>query len=207
MGQKERREREIRHRREQILSAARKLLFEEGFQRTSVNRISKEAELSIGSIYFYFKNKEDIFAALEAEGLEVLHAEIQAETEGIADCELRLRKGAEAYQRFSETHSEYFNVINYFLSAPQVFFSEAVNQSIDSKAAGILAEIADIVREGAAEGRFEEPHPGSFAVFFWASLHGILQVRKLRGTILENNDFSAFYQYSVERLIESIRRR
>lgn len=206
MGQKERREREKQHRREQILNAARSLLFKEGFNKTSVNKISKKAELSIGSIYFYFKNKEEIFAALEQEGLEILYASIQSETGDIADGVERLRKGAAVYYQFSRTHSDYFDVINYFLSAPQIFFSNDINAAIDSKASTILNFIADIVRDGVARGVFEEPHPGNYAVFFWASLHGLIQIRKLRGTIIESEDFFTFYQYSVERLIDSIRR-
>jgi AcrR family transcriptional regulator len=206
MGQKERREREKQHRREQILNAARTLLFTEGFNKTSVNKISKKAELSIGSIYFYFKNKEDIFAALEQEGLEILYASIQAETRDIADGVERLRKGAAVYYQFSRTHSDYFDVINYFLSDPQIFFSHDVNAAIDSKASTILGFIADIVRDGVARGVFEEPQPGNYAVFFWASLHGLIQIRKLRGTLIESEDFLSFYQYSVERLIDSIRR-
>lgn len=206
MGQKERREREKQHRREQILNAARTLLFTEGFNKTSVNKISKKAELSIGSIYFYFKNKEDIFSALEQEGLEILYASIQSEARDIADGVERLRKGAAVYYQFSRTHSDYFDVINYFLSDPQIFFSHDVNAAIDSKAATILGFIADIVRDGVARGVFEEPQPGNYAVFFWASLHGLIQIRKLRGTLIESEDFLSFYQYSVERLIDSIRR-
>jgi AcrR family transcriptional regulator len=207
MGQKERREREIQQRREQILGAARTLLFEEGFQKASVNKISKKAELSIGSIYFYFKNKEEIFAALEEEGLDILHRMIESETKDLCDGTERLRKGARVYYRFSLTHSEYFDVLNYFLSSPQIFFSDDINQTIDSKAALILRNIADTVEKGSQEGLFDCPQPGSFAVFFWASLHGLIQVRKLRGTIIENRDFESFFQYSVERLIDSIRRK
>lgn len=206
MGQKERREREKVHRREQILNAARALLFQEGFHKTSVNKISKKAELSIGSIYFYFKNKEEIFAALEHEGLDIMHAGILAETENATDCEHKLKKGALAYYRFSQKHRDYFDVINYFLSSPQIFFSEDLNRTIDSKGAAILRYIADIVEEGVEKGLFDESAPGNFAVFFWASLHGLIQIEKLRGTIIESDNFESFFEYSVDRLIDSIRR-
>ncbi len=56
MGVVERRERERLQRKKDILDAARTLLFQQGLQATSVNAIAKESELSIGTIYFYFKN-------------------------------------------------------------------------------------------------------------------------------------------------------
>ncbi len=207
MGQKERREREIRHRRAQILNAARALLFKEGFNRTSVNKISKKAELSIGSIYFYFKNKEEIFAELQREGLEILHASVLKETENTEDSAEKLRRAAIAYYSFSRNHRDYFDVINYFLSSPQVFFSEDVNRTIDYKGSSILSFISRIVEEGVEKKVFTENRPGSFAVFFWASLHGLIQIQKLRGTFVEFDNFEEFFQYSAEKLIKSIRRK
>ena len=207
MGLKERREREKQQRREQILNAARALLFKEGLQHTSVNKISKKAELSIGSIYFYFKNKEEIFAALEMEGLEILHELVINETKDIEDVETKLKKGAFAYHQFSEMHRNYFDVINYFLSSPEVYFSSDVNRTIDAKGASILKYVEGIVSEGVKQKIFKEKFPGNFAVYFWASLHGLVQMKKLRGTIIENDDFMSFYDYSVGKLIDSIRRK
>ncbi|MFW6081215.1 MAG: TetR/AcrR family transcriptional regulator [Desulfosalsimonas sp.] len=206
MGKKERRERERQQRRAQILNAARALLLKDGFAGTSVNKISEKAELSIGSIYFYFKNKEEIFASLQKEGLEILHACIVSETEKTADCRQKLKMSAEAYYRFSRDHSDYFDVINYFLSSPKVFFSEDVKRTIDSKGATMLDYLADIVRDGVREGVFEESNPGSFAVCFWASLHGLIRIRKLKGITMEFDDFDSFYSYSTDRLIESLKR-
>ncbi|MCF8027750.1 MAG: TetR/AcrR family transcriptional regulator [Desulfobacteraceae bacterium] len=205
MGQKERRQREKMQRRTQILNAARALLLKEGFSRTSVNKISKKAELSIGSIYFYFTNKAEIFASLQQEGLEILHTYLVSETEGVADPRVQLQKGAEAYYQFSRAHKDYFDVINYFLSSPQVFFSEDVNRTIGSKGLLILEQIAGIIRQGNDQKVFDEPCPNNFAVFFWSSLHGLVQIRKLQGIIIESDDYFQFFQYSVDKLIESIK--
>ncbi|MFW6334280.1 MAG: TetR/AcrR family transcriptional regulator [Desulfosalsimonas sp.] len=205
MGQKERRQRERQQRRNQILNAARELLLKEGFANTSVNRISKKAELSIGSIYFYFKNKEEIFASLQTEGLEILRRHVLEHIRDAEDPVAGLKKTAEAYLRFSEENKDYFDVINYFLSSPRVFFSENVKRRIDSKGAMILEYIADMIRQGASRGLFKEERPGSLAVFFWISLHGLIQVRKLQGMTTEHEDFESFYRYSAEKLIDSIR--
>jgi AcrR family transcriptional regulator len=72
MGLKERKQRERSERKKQILSAARKLLLQKGLNGTSINQIAKAAELGVGTIYFYFQNKEDVFTALQEEGLKIL---------------------------------------------------------------------------------------------------------------------------------------
>ena len=69
MGIKQRRKREKEQRRRQILDASRTLLFKKGLNAISVNQIARQAELAVGTIYFYFRSKEEIFAALQEEGL------------------------------------------------------------------------------------------------------------------------------------------
>ncbi len=59
-----RRQREREHRLETILTAAGTLFAEEGYHRTGMERIADEAEVSVGTVYFYFKNKEDLLVQL-----------------------------------------------------------------------------------------------------------------------------------------------
>ncbi|HID29693.1 MAG TPA: TetR/AcrR family transcriptional regulator [Desulfobacterales bacterium] len=120
MGLKERREREREERKRQILAAARSLLFSEGLQATSINKIAKSAELGVGTIYFYFANKEEIFAALQEEGIELLYNKIKKSLVRVNYPEERLKTIARVYLNFSRENKDYFDIINYFLSSPAV---------------------------------------------------------------------------------------
>jgi AcrR family transcriptional regulator len=51
-------------RREQILEAAIRLFVDKGFENSSVDEIAKEAGLSKGTIYWYFKSKFEILFAI-----------------------------------------------------------------------------------------------------------------------------------------------
>lgn len=51
-------------RRRQILSAALRCFAREGFHRTTMQDIFREAELSPGAVYSYFKGKDEIIAAI-----------------------------------------------------------------------------------------------------------------------------------------------
>jgi AcrR family transcriptional regulator len=50
--------------REQILDGAQRVFMRQGFDAASMNDITREAGVSKGTLYVYFKNKEDLFAAI-----------------------------------------------------------------------------------------------------------------------------------------------
>ena len=56
------RERELRY--QTILSVAESLFSSQGYHDTSMEQIADAAEVSVGAVYFYFKNKEDLLACL-----------------------------------------------------------------------------------------------------------------------------------------------
>ena len=64
MSVKERREREKKQRRETILNAAIDVLNENGFIGFSMDKVADKAELSKGSLYLYFENKEKLIIGI-----------------------------------------------------------------------------------------------------------------------------------------------
>ena len=70
MGIQERKERERDRRRQQIMIAATRVFSEKDFNKATMEDIAKEAELSPGTLYLYFKNKDELFASLS---LRILH--------------------------------------------------------------------------------------------------------------------------------------
>jgi len=59
-----RRQREREQRYRTILNAAAQLFAGEGYHRTSMEKIADLAEVSVGTVYFYFKNKEDLLVQM-----------------------------------------------------------------------------------------------------------------------------------------------
>ncbi|HID32489.1 MAG TPA: TetR/AcrR family transcriptional regulator [bacterium (Candidatus Stahlbacteria)] len=53
-------------REDQILDAASKVFMEVGYSRATVEKIAKRAKVAKGTVYLYFKNKEDLFISLLA---------------------------------------------------------------------------------------------------------------------------------------------
>lgn len=205
MGLKERREREKEARKRQILAAARELLFKRGLQATSIQRIARTAELGVGTIYSYYQSKEEIFYALQEEGLKILHAEIDAIRRSPTPPDEQLRRTAAAYLRFSDEHKDYFDMINYFLASPTVMLGSALKQRIDRKGGRILRLIEGTIRQGIAEGIFRSMDADKVAVLFWGALHGMVQFKKLEATVLGGDSYRRIFSYAVDQFITGLR--
>lgn len=90
------------NRREQILQAAIETIKEHGFEKTTMDEIAERAELSKGTLYFYFKDKSALFRAIRKESVQALNEEflkiIQQDEPGA----VLVRKMAESFLTFIE---------------------------------------------------------------------------------------------------------
>ena len=64
MGITERREREKEQRHNDIIDAAEKVFFSRGLEHATMDNVAVEAELSKGTLYLYFKSKEELYLAI-----------------------------------------------------------------------------------------------------------------------------------------------
>ncbi|MEB1807724.1 MAG: TetR family transcriptional regulator [Bacillaceae bacterium] len=67
---------------DQIIEAAVKVIAENGYHHAQVSKIAKEAGVADGTIYLYFKNKEDILISLFEEKMGRFVDKIQEQIEG-----------------------------------------------------------------------------------------------------------------------------
>src|SRR3989304_8141317 len=78
MGIHERKEREKEHRRDEILNAAQKVFFEKGLAVATMDEIAETAELSKGTLYLYYKCKEDLYLGVTMRGMQILYDKLAA---------------------------------------------------------------------------------------------------------------------------------
>jgi len=77
MGIQERKQRERERRRQQIIVAAKRVFSESGFSKTTMEDIAREAELSPGTLYLYFKNKDELYASLSLRILQYMNIRLE----------------------------------------------------------------------------------------------------------------------------------
>jgi len=89
----------VEERRRQILTAATKLFSQQGFYRTTIQAIAKEAGVSTGLIYQYFHDKDDVLFLTLVTVLDTYEQEIPKAIEGVEDPLERLCRAFYAYCR------------------------------------------------------------------------------------------------------------
>src|SRR5215475_1470291 len=87
-------EEHVEARRRQILAAALRSFARDGFHRTTMQDIFREAELSPGAVYSYFRGKDELIAAIIGEMMGFVAETAELFTEPLP--EGRLRRPAEA---------------------------------------------------------------------------------------------------------------
>ncbi len=112
MGIKQRREREKQEVRQGILTAAREIARQEGWQSVTIRKVAERIEYSPPTIYEYFESKEDILTELHREGFRQLAARLKAIREAVADPEQRLLDMVESYWNFAMSNPELYQVMN-----------------------------------------------------------------------------------------------
>jgi AcrR family transcriptional regulator len=75
------REDKSKKQRRAIIDAAVGVFSQKGFHKASVEEIAKRAGVGKGTIYNYFEDKSQLFAAAVAEGIEAIIAQLAAELE------------------------------------------------------------------------------------------------------------------------------
>ena len=110
MGVQERRAREKKELRQEILDAARDLFVREGFENVSMRKIAEKIEYSPTTIYLYFKDKADLLDCICEETFSRLVRKQTAIDQAVADPIERLKKGLRAYIEFGLKYPNHYKV-------------------------------------------------------------------------------------------------
>lgn len=111
MNHHARRVREKEERREAILDAAEQVFFCKGFDRTPMDDIARQAQLSRALLYVYFEDKAAIMRGIMVRAARSIAVRFErALREGRTGME-QLRGFGREYYAFSIEESDYFDVL------------------------------------------------------------------------------------------------
>ena len=97
MGIVQRKEREREQRRGVILDAARNVIRKHGLENCSMERIAEEAELAKGTLYLYYRNRDEMLIPLLAQDLAQLIDEVEKVSASKLDCDKKLMKAVATF--------------------------------------------------------------------------------------------------------------
>jgi TetR/AcrR family transcriptional regulator len=192
MGIKERRERERKTRREDILKAASEVFSEKGFSGATMESIGKRAELSPGTIYHYFESKDNLYASINLAGTSVLIRELE---KIVRD---RTLSPEEKINQYKNT------MYKIFLSEPLIYAAIVHNLTgnmLPLLAKDLIRQITDstrklqhvagkIFQEGIRKGKFEEGHEIMYADIVWSIFFGVKIWEEAKKKLNPKKDFT-----------------
>jgi AcrR family transcriptional regulator len=190
MGIQERKEREKERRRQQIIVAAKRVFSQKGLSKTTMEDIAKESELSPGTLYLYFKNKEELYASLSLRILQFLSiriAQVIQDHEGPSE---KLDRLIEAmYEVYEFDQMVIINMFHLQSSETLKNLSPELLAEIKTLSKKALAHIAGIFEEGIQQGIFIDRHPTALADIFWSLFSGVILWEASKNVINQNKDY------------------
>lgn len=198
MGITERKEREKKRRRQEIITAAEKLFFNKGILQTSMEDIAKEAELSKGTLYLYFQSKEDLQFAIFRKGAELLSSQMKA---AISTLKTGLEKTVQlgsTFIDFCTKESDYFSLFSYFETNNLEILKikkHQIEKYITQESP--LAIVHQTVKEGISDGSIKTNSSAKvLATTLWTQLLGLM-------IVLENKkEITKMFEVETEQILE-----
>jgi AcrR family transcriptional regulator len=206
MGVAERKEREKKARRQAILDAARECFFKDGFEATTISQIAEKVELSTGTLYLYFKNKEEIYVSILEEGLEILYAVMKDSEVADATPSQLLEGYANAYYRFYTEHGEYFDIM-FFLRRPdrRVEVERELEEKLERQTSSCLGLVESAIERGIREGDFRMVSSYEAARVMWATMNGIMVLHEQRTEEITRQKLPRLIEVATSLLLDGIR--
>jgi AcrR family transcriptional regulator len=191
MGIQERKEREKERRKQQIIVAAKRVFSEKGFSKSTMEDIASEAELSPGTLYLYFKNKEELYASLSLRILQYMNIRVQHVNDEV---------GLDPIQKMGALQEALLDVYDFDSSTIINLFHLQSSETLKNLSPDFLDEInelsrksiggiANIINEGVEKGLFIDEHPYALADILWSLFSGVILWEASKSILNEQKNY------------------
>ena len=144
---------------QQIIDAAVRVFARNGFYNSRVSDIAREAGIASGTIYLYFKTKDEILVTLFREKMAAFVSALRTEIAREHDPEAKIRRLVRLHFEVLEASPDMAEVVQVELRQGQKFFRGASAHEISA----YFDLIGSILHEGVAGGVFRRDLPVKIA--------------------------------------------
>jgi TetR/AcrR family fatty acid metabolism transcriptional regulator len=186
--------------RQLIIDAAIEVFSRNGFQNSTISQIAQKANVAEGTIYQYFKNKEDLFFSIPIEKTKEFYNELELHLQGINGAENKIRKFIWYYLYHLQQNPEYARALMLEMRVNRNFANTKTFEAYRP----LTHKILEIIEEGQEEGIIRKD------VNIYTIRHlilGMLEHIVTRWLLkAEKGDLLDLYTETVELLIQGIRK-
>ncbi|MBW2443882.1 MAG: TetR/AcrR family transcriptional regulator [Deltaproteobacteria bacterium] len=190
MGIQERKQRERERRRQQIIVAAKRVFSERGFSKATMEDIAREAELSPGTLYLYFKNKDELYASLSLRILQYMNIRLEdVKKEKDSDPEQKIRSIKEAlYDVYQFDPLILINMFRLQSSETVKNLSSPLLDNLSELSRNSLQTLAKIFSTSPGANRLLTGQPNVVADIVWSLFTGVVLWEESKPMIDDDKD-------------------
>jgi len=162
-------------RRAEIIEAARTVFFQKGLQASTMDEIAARAELSKGTLYLYFKSKEELYVSLLEEGVKLFYNMLKDSVDGRETPENNIRLLLRAFYAFYVNHNNYYEII-FSLQKGDLArekISDDIYIPVQKQASEAIKLLEQVIVEGIASGDFKQVDTTEVTLVIWGTANGI----------------------------------
>ena len=171
MGVKERKLRQKKFLRQEILDAASELFVKEGYENVSMRRIAEKIEYSPTTIYLYFKDKAELLENVCHETFALLSARLKRIMEQPGDPVEHLKRGLLAYIQFGLENPHHYRA-TFMMAIPEGFDQEEYKKP-DSPGMQAFDFLRRCVYDCITANKFHNANAEIISQTLWSGVHGI----------------------------------
>ena len=160
------------------------MFLKEGYERTSMRKIANKIEYSVGTLYLYYKNKDELLYAVQGVAFDHFLNYMKP----LMDIEHpveRLKKMGEIYLFFSLQNPEYYDLM-FVMESPMNAVEKHESWNKGEQLFGVLRKT---VQECVEQGFSKEKNINALSLMIWSAMHGMVTLQhKCRLQVINSDE-------------------
>ena len=161
-----RKEREKLRRERDILDAAEKVFSREGFFAAQMSEIAREAEFAVGTLYSFFKSKEEIYQRIVEDKVREFIRQYEEAAEAVDDPRLQIERLIDKKVEYFLRNKSFFRIYVSEFRGMGYSFQRELRAGIAALYDEYLSWLAGIFRKGIQQAVFTDLDPDALATAF-----------------------------------------
>ena len=196
LKRKARRIQEKETRRREILQAAATVFKRNGFMKTSMKQVADESALAVGTLYRYYKSKEELFVAIVFDAMTLMHVKLKEIAGSQSSAGEKIEIVWNFFFEFYEEIPMYYHALLFlhdlsFASA----FTKPVSDEVSTISGKNFGLLTKIVKDSMDEGVLRPGHPKVVADYLWGTFVGLVNLTETRKNLgIESSNLKKIHQ-------------
>ncbi|MBT2305373.1 TetR/AcrR family transcriptional regulator [Variovorax paradoxus] len=187
-------EEEVAQFRADVCRVAEVLFARHGVEGVTMRQIATELDCSPTTAYRYFKNKEEILAAVRAAAFNRFCEVIEEATRSSTDARKSARVVGQAYLGFALVNPDAYRMM-FDVTQAAVTGNAELTEALARARRSMVAYVAPLIDKGILRG---DRH--ALGQMLWAAAHGLVMLR-LSGIVTDDNELRQLHERTMSALV------